>query len=452
MPKQAPESPAKPDLFCILSAAAREFLGLYSLFLSYQHIWYNKSNMPNFKFKAKKIRPFHIISFLALGSFAVFLTTFSNQPLFNNLDSFVLFAQEEIKIEKEVQVSSGDIGSNKKLDIQKDSIINGNLFADTITLDKGVTINGNVSFNKIKIQKEAQILGSQTKPVSLPIANLPEIPDFQIGTQDFKFEGPNNTLAAGSYRNLVLEKNSRLILTGGVYNLNKLELKENSTLIFSASTTINIQFKLKGQNHTAILPGQNLKPDNLIINYLGILKIKHPKELIKEDDDGEIEQLLDEKERKDCRDGKIGRPVVFGKNSFLNFKLLAPKANVHIGEATTFRGQILARKIKIAKDGILSRKEFFSKDADVNKIVEDQGAKFIVNEVIIRISANATLNDIQEIISLVNGHIIGFLETLQLVKVEIPATTISELNQAINALKALNSPFIQDVMLNFIFN
>ena len=188
---------------------------------------YALMNFPGYSETMKRVKSHHVISALALGGIALVAMNFNNLPLFNSLDSFVLFAQEEIKLEKDTQISSGDIGSNGKIDIDKEAIINGNLFADKITLDKNVTINGNVSFNKLKTEKETQILGTQIKPVQLPIANLPEIPEFQIGTQDFKFEGQENTLAAGSYRDITLGKNSRLILTGGVYNLRKLELKEN---------------------------------------------------------------------------------------------------------------------------------------------------------------------------------------------------------------------------------
>jgi len=156
------------------------------------------------------------------------------EPLFDSLDNFVLFAQEEIKIEQGVQISSGDLGSNKEINIEKDAIINGNLFAHEITIDKNATVNGNASFNKLKLHKDSQILGTQTKPIQLPIANLPEIPEFTIGIQDFRFEGQNNALSSGNYRDIILEKDSRLTLEGGIYNLNKLELKENSTLIFNA--------------------------------------------------------------------------------------------------------------------------------------------------------------------------------------------------------------------------
>jgi hypothetical protein len=372
------------------------------------------------------------------------------KPLFNSLDNFVLFAQEEIKLEQEIQVSSGDLGSNKEINIEKDAIINGNLFANKITIDKNTTINGDASFNKLKIHKESQILGTQTKPIQLPIANLPEIPDFQIGTQDFRFQGRDNTLSAGNYRNIILEKDSRLTLEGGIYNLNKLELKENSTLIFNAPTTLNIQFKLKAQHHISILPGQNLKADDLIINYLGILKIQNKKEAIKEDDDDEINSYFsDDKERKDYKDNKIGRPIVFGKNSFLNFKLLAPKASAHIGETTTLRGQILARKIKIEKDGILSREQTGFKIAKPeNIIIDSDGGVYPINEILVSLAPEMTMFDAQNIAASINGRVTGVISSINLYQIEVPARTIQELEALIVSLRT--NPKISGAFRDFI--
>ena len=222
-----------------------------------------------------KVKKRHIISTFAVGGILVAVSQFSGsslsvQLLFPNSNQFVLFAGEDLKLERGTQISSGDLGSNKSIAIGKDAIINGNLFADRIDIDKNSTINGNASYNKLQLHQDAQILGTTTTPVSLPIVNLPTVADFQIGTQDFRFEGATSTLAAGSYHNVVIEKDSRLVLSGGIYNLRKLELKENATLSYSSTTTLNIQFKLRGHDWVSILPGLNQKPDDLQVNYLGI--------------------------------------------------------------------------------------------------------------------------------------------------------------------------------------
>lgn len=374
----------------------------------------------------------YIVSALAVAGIVFAVASFSNPPLFQNTDNFILFASEEIKLEKEVQISSGDLGSNKELDIQKDVIITGNLFADEVEIDKNTQINGNVSFNKLEVHKEAKILGNQTKPVSLPIANLPEIPDFQIGTQDFKFEGNNNNLAAGSYRDLKIEKDSRLVLTGGIYNINKLEIKENSILIFSAITILNIKKELKSQQHISILQGNNnLKPTDLVINYQG----------------------ENEKDGQDKKNEGGFKPIEFGKNSFLNFKLLAPKASVHIGEATTLRGQILARNVKIEKDSILIRELSGIKELDPTKVIIDsEKSIYPTNEVIVNFTSDASVVDAQSIANLVNGIIIGYIGFANAYQIQVPASTEAELDAIITQIKSLNNPKVEGAFPNFIRN
>jgi len=398
----------------------------------------------------KLIKPPHVISALAVGGFAFAMLNGNSPPLFTNLDNFVLFAQEEVRIEKEVQVSSGDIGSNKKIDIEKDVVVNSNLFAKEIAIDKNSTVNGNASFNKLKLHKEAQILGTQTKPVQLPITNLPDIPDFQIGTQNFKFEGENNTLSAGSYLDIVLEKNGRLALVGGTYNIRKLELKDNAVLIFDAPTTINIQFKLRGHNKVSILPGLNLKPDDLIINYIGI-KPKKDKKEEREDDDDEIESEMDDKEKRDHKAGKIGRPVVFGKNSFLNFKLLAPKAKVIIEKESILRGQVVAKKVRIGKGAVVSREEssiFISNPANI--VESEDGPIFIVNEILIDLIQDATIIDAGSIVSGIDGKIIGFIEIINMYQIQVPVASESELDALIQGLRNSGNPKIERVFPNFL--
>ncbi|KKU49704.1 MAG: hypothetical protein UX72_C0047G0003 [Parcubacteria group bacterium GW2011_GWA2_47_10] len=108
----------------------------------------------------KKIRSHHVISLFALGGFLLAASySPAKLPLFSNIDNFVLFGSEGVTLEEGTQISSGDVGSNKTIHIDKDAIINGNLFADRIELGKNTTINGNASFNTIK--KEHKIKHSK---------------------------------------------------------------------------------------------------------------------------------------------------------------------------------------------------------------------------------------------------------------------------------------------------
>lgn len=395
----------------------------------------------------KKIKPHNVILALAAGGIVISVIN-SAPPLFNSLDNFVLFASDSVQIDKVSQVSSGDLGSNGKIEIEKDAIINGNLFADKITLDKNATVNGNASFDKLKTEKETQILGTQTKPISLPIANLPQAPAFAMGTQDITFEGTTSTLPAGSYRNITVAPSSTLTFSGGTYNLNKLELKDNATLILSASAILNIEEMFRGHDRVSILPGTNtLTAQDLAINYVGA-KLKQPEDN-QNDDDQETISLLGNKDEQDFKDGKIGRPVLFGKNSFLNFKLLAPDSMVGLGAKTTLRGQILARKIEVGEGSVLSRKESFNGKDDPSKIVTSNGDRFFVNEILVKLASQATLLDAHGIAASVDGRLIGSLPPANIYKIEVSASTVDELNADMQKLRSL-SPLVEAVVNNLI--
>lgn len=370
---------------------------------------------------AQKFKPHHFVYVLA-GGFLLFGALSFNplaggQPFFNNTDNFVLFADRGITLEQETQVSSGDLGSNNKLDIQKDNIINSNLFAKEITIDKDTTINGNASFNKINLKKESEILGTTTSSVNLPIADLPDIPEFPIGAQGFVFRGENNALEPGSYQDILLEKDARLVLVGGTYNLRKLELKENSVLVYSSTTTLNVKQELKTRQHIAVLPGQNLASDDLQINF------------------------PDEK------------PVHFGSDSFLNFKLRAPNANVKLGERTTFRGQVLAREIKVNKNSILSRDSSVVLQPKLEDLIKtEEGERLVVNQIIIQLTAEGTPEDAFEIAVFINGNIVGTIPSINLYQIAVRTATFAELENAIQQIKNQQNPKIKNVSKNNIMN
>jgi len=390
-----------------------------------------------------------VISIAFTGIFAslMMLSVYaaSASPLFASIDQFVLFADQTLSLDANTTISSGDIGANKTLNIGKDSTANGNLFADTIAIDKNTSINGNATFNKLT--DTSAILGTKTTPISLPIAPLPVIAPFTIGTQDFTLSGTANTLPAGSYKDITVQKGSTLTLNGGTYNVNTLDLQEHATLIFTAPTTLNIQSKLRGRDHVSILNGSNAKPDDLHINYVGI---KSKEDKGNQDDDAEMAQQIDPEDRADHDKGIIGRPVVFGDNAFLNAALLAPHASVIIGKDSTLRGQVLAGKIKAGKGFVGSRDAVFAKESDASKVIESGGAEFLSNEIIILMTDDATYTDAQRIADSVRGVIAGYIAPPQIYKIEVQTNTVVALDALINQINTAGDPHVQGATRNFI--
>lgn len=368
------------------------------------------------KFFAHAKTPSILTALMIGGVSLTALHTTPNPPLLQNTNNFLIFADQNIFLDENSTISSGDLGTNGKLEIGKDSTINGNLFADKIALDKNTSINGNASFNTLK--NEGEILGTQTKLVSLPIANLLPPSLFPTGTEDRTFQGAVNAFPAGNYKNITLQNDSTLTLSGGTYNLNALDLQEHSTLVFTASTTINIQSKLSARDFVSVFNGTGAKFDDLHINYLGAK--------------GSVE------------DGDI----IFGKNSFLSVTLLAPKAGVVIGKDSILRGQILTRKILVGKGFVGSKEEVFSQPTDVSKIVTVEGEKFPVNEIVVVLNDRAVFSDAQAIANSLQGFIIGFIPTPQIYKIKVPAMTAVELDTLIDNLQNRNNPSILFVSKN----
>ncbi|MEX2052741.1 MAG: hypothetical protein WD898_00775 [Candidatus Paceibacterota bacterium] len=294
-----------------------------------------------------------------------------------------------------------------------------------------------------------------TSDVSLPIADFPGLPNFEPESERLKFNGQDNFLNSGSFGNVSVEKDSELILVGGTYNLSKLILKKNSVLIYSSPTVLNIQEELRGQGNVAILPGQNILPDDLTVNYIG-KKLKKDKENKNDKEDEEKkdneEDINEEEEKEDVADEKAngGKTVKFGKNSFLNFKIFAPNATVRIGDTSTFRGQILARKVKVGRGSVLSREEEFELESDLSKIVEDDGLKFVVDEIVVLLREDATFVDAQQVATAIGGRITGSIASPKLFKIEVQTVTAQQLNAKIQETINLNNPLVLEVVQNLL--
>ncbi len=220
----------------------------------------------------------------------------------------------------------------------------------------------------------------------------------------------------------------------------------------SGTGALNTMFKLRRHNHVFILPGANVIFDSLQINYLGLQDKRKWK--LHEDDDKEIdEEFDDDDERKKNGKRKVRRPIIFGKESFLNFKILAPKASITIGQNTILRGQIVARKIKVGKGAVVSREETFEKENDFEEaILEEDGSRFFVNELIVNFKDEATFLDAQNIASQIDGRIIGFIKTTNVYQIEVLVNTSEDLEAKIQFIRQLNNPLIEDVFRNYIFN
>jgi len=376
----------------------------------------------------------YIISLLAssgiLAAAAGFnVNTITPQPLFTDLDQFVLVA-EEIHLAGGVQVSSGDLASNSRIFISGENIVNGNLFSDEIRIASSAVINGSVSFNKLHLADTAEVLGEESTPISLPVIQLPNLPEVQPNGNDVIVEN-KETLNPGNFNRIEVKKGAKLTLVPGVYNLNELILRDSSRLIYSDTTTVNIRQNLKVQNKVLIAPNNtNLEPTALTINF-----------------SPESKSQGKNKEPK-----VVGSNVItIGEESFLSFKLVAPKSKVVFGGKITFRGQVIAKEIQVGEGGALSKELTGAKIALPEDIIEDpDGGVYPLSELLVLLTPDATPEDALVVANEINGRIVGVVQSINLYQIEIPVATIEDLESLIIILRGRTDLKVDGVFRDFL--
>ena len=370
----------------------------------------------------------YITSAAVVGGIAFAALNLTTQPLFPSLDQFVLVAENRIHLAGDVQVSSGDLASNKEIAIAGNNIINGNLFSDAIKIAGDTQINGGASFNELKLTQNSEILGATSTPISLPIIELPDLPDFTPGNQDLIVQ-EDQVISPGDFNKLEVKEGITLTLNPGTYNLNEFALRDSSKLLFTATTTINIKQTLKINKNVLIAPNTNISPTALTFN------IKSESKTV----------------GKGKQESKGVQLVTIGEDSFISFKLLAPNSKVILGERTTFRGQILAGEIQVGGGSILSREDVFVKESDPEKVVTDAtGVKLIVNEILLLFELGTPFSEAVGVAELVNGTITGFIPAPPIYKIEVVTETPEELDSKIQLIKNVGVQSIIEVSPNFI--
>ena len=422
----------------------------------------------------RNVKPHHIISGLAIGGLFLATLNFNTQPLFTDLNQFVLVAEDRIHLAGDVQVSSGDLAANGEIAIAGSNIISGNLFSDEIKIAGGTQINGDASFNELKLTQNSEILGITSTPISLPVIELPDIPDFIPGNQDLVIQ-EDQVISPGSFNKLEVKEGVTLTLNPGTYNLNELALRESSKLLFSSTTIINIKEELKINKRVLISQTTDIPSTDLIVNLssqgraqrlTSSLADSSERSRGKSSDNRSQGPPEDKPARKPETKPKpqsrpaphrgsasktpvsVVKPITIGEDSLISFKLVAPGSKVHLGNRVTFRGQILAEEIKVGEGSILSREKEFEKESDPTKIVEDGGIKFVVNEIVILFKEGATINDLLVIADFVGGQATGFLPDLEMGKIEVSTQTVEELNNLIDLIRSSGNPLIEEILPN----
>ena len=212
--------------------------------------------------------------------------------------------------------------------------------ADSISVAALAVVNGNAFYNNLT--NNGIINGSLNTPISLPIfAPLPAFQTAAPGTLDVSVaQNQSQTLAPGSYRDIVLAANSTLTLSAGVYNVRSITAAKGAALLFQNLASDKADVRVLNQVVTGadsvVAPsdGDPLKAAKIIF-YVAFAS----------------------------GPTLVPEAVVFGKGSTIKANVYAPNGTLLINELSTATGAFLARDVEIGKNAQVDLETFFTQQA-----------------------------------------------------------------------------------------
>ncbi len=214
----------------------------------------------------------------------VILPTFTANAS-SNISSFSVFATNSVWVRLGADVNSGNIGVKDAspgpwLDSQSEVSIGHNvnvadgvsIYGDSIKVKTGASAF-DVYYNELT--NNGTIRGSKYIPLDLPLdITVPAFPTPAPGTEDHNIpRGGSLTLDAGSYGEIMVRKNATLILTGGTYHFENLDLgSSNAKVLFQAPTDLIINNRLGPGKNAVIGPdyGSGISAKDIRIYVNGI--------------------------------------------------------------------------------------------------------------------------------------------------------------------------------------
>ena len=130
-----------------------------------------------------------------------------------------------------------------------------NLRADSIKVKTGAVVNGKVYHNQL--ENNGTINGATLTPLVFPI--LDELPLFRAATlgtvSDINVAaGTTHVLAPGDYGVITVNDNATLQFTGGLYQIQKIDAKKTTSLLFDAPSEVRIKENLVTKRFSTLVP------------------------------------------------------------------------------------------------------------------------------------------------------------------------------------------------------
>jgi hypothetical protein len=176
------------------------------------------------------------------------------------------------------------------------------------------------------------IFGGRFTPVSLPALTLPVLPPITPGTQDIEVQAnQTKTLAPGRYRKITVKSRGTLILTGGIYEVSSLDIREDTNILFKGATQVRVKNEMDTDAKTYIGPDASaptLKASQIIFYAEG----------------------TDDRGRRHDEDEDLTPTVVqIGRRNTLLANIYAPNGTVWLKSNTKATGAFIGKRARIGE-------------------------------------------------------------------------------------------------------
>jgi hypothetical protein len=273
-----------------------------------------------------------------------------SRPTEQALGDFVVFSQEQTHLRANTKVFTGNVGANSSLPDpnggadDKEEVEIGErvmmlqagskVIGDTVRLRANSQIY-DVNFNESFFSPNASILGNQVSPLSLPLLTMPALPAITPGATDVVVPANQSlTLPAGAYRNITVNHDATLILTGGVYEMEKLDIRQDAKLHFTAAAQMRIKNEMDSDANAFIGPApsaSSLTASDIIFFCEGA------------DDGGDLASTV----------------VQIGERNTVSANIYAPSGTVFLRANTIGTGAFIGKRAEIGERVELTLKSAF---------------------------------------------------------------------------------------------
>jgi hypothetical protein len=188
-------------------------------------------------------------------------------PIETEITNYSILAEHSLWLEQNSVILTGNIGTNEagappfldsevelSVGISASTPAGYTIKGNRIKVKLNAVVNGDVYYNEL--DNNGTISGTQNTPLELPLfAALPEFKSSSAGTENILVpQNGQQILQPGSYGDIQVKLNGKLIFTGGKYSINNLAAGDNNQILFQSPSEVKLAGKFDSGQGSYIGP------------------------------------------------------------------------------------------------------------------------------------------------------------------------------------------------------